>query len=196
MIASAAAIHNEMLARRPDLLALLYEGFYCHRFGEGRACDEPVSEYKVPVFAMMRGQLSCRYVRSVIVAGQKDRGEPLTALQIEALDLFDALAGGSGLHLGFRMQPGDILLVNNLTVLHARTSFEDHEDQARRRHVLRLWLDGGPGFRETPPELNFFNGGEAGIPLNPGVVDHYDMESLRRDPAAGAPPRLSAPRQG
>jgi hypothetical protein len=193
VIISAAAVHNEMLSRRPDLLALLYQGFHCHRFGEGRAADPPVSDYKVPVFALVRGQLSCRYVRSVIVAGHKDRGEPLSAAQIEALDLFDELAGASALQLSFRLRPGDIVLANNLTVLHARTAFEDHEDRSRRRHLLRLWLDGGPGFRELPKELNFFNGGEPGIALNPDRVGHYDMESLRRDPASGRRARLAPP---
>jgi alpha-ketoglutarate-dependent taurine dioxygenase len=92
----------------------------------------------VPVFAMVDGQLSCRYVRSVIVAGQKDIGQPLTEVLVEALDLFDQLAGASDLHLSFRMRPGDMLLVNNLTVLHGRTQFRDHEEAERRRHILRL----------------------------------------------------------
>jgi len=36
VITSAIAVHNAMLAQRPDLLALLYQGFHWHRFGEGR----------------------------------------------------------------------------------------------------------------------------------------------------------------
>lgn len=90
----------------------------------------------------------------------------------------------------FVCSPGNIVLVNNLTVLYARTRVEDHEEQAPRRHVLRLLLDGGPGFRDALRELNFFNAGESGIPLNAGVVDHYDMESLRGDAATGGVPRL------
>ena len=34
----------------------------------------------------------------------------------------------------------DAYSFNNCTVLHHRTSFEDHPDPARKRHLLRLWL--------------------------------------------------------
>jgi hypothetical protein len=37
-------------------------------------------------------------------------------------------------------QPGDILLLNNWVTLHRRTAFEDDDDPAKRRHLLRLWL--------------------------------------------------------
>ena len=30
--------------------------------------------------------------------------------------------------------------LSNHTVVHARTPYEDFEDKARRRHLLRLWL--------------------------------------------------------
>ncbi len=36
--------------------------------------------------------------------------------------------------------PGDIQLVSNHLILHARTAYEDHADRARKRHLLRLWL--------------------------------------------------------
>ena len=43
---------------------------------------------------------------------------------------------------GFEMdlEPGDVQLISNHTVLHARTAYQDHADPARRRHLLRLWL--------------------------------------------------------
>jgi alpha-ketoglutarate-dependent taurine dioxygenase len=38
------------------------------------------------------------------------------------------------------MQRGDMQFVNNRTVLHSRTAFQDHEEPRRRRHLLRLWM--------------------------------------------------------
>lgn len=35
---------------------------------------------------------------------------------------------------------GDILLVNNLSVMHARNAFVDDAEHDNSRHVLRLWL--------------------------------------------------------
>jgi hypothetical protein len=38
------------------------------------------------------------------------------------------------------LEPGDIQLLSNHTVLHARTAYVDHEQADRKRHLLRLWL--------------------------------------------------------
>jgi hypothetical protein len=37
-------------------------------------------------------------------------------------------------------QVGDIQLINNATILHARTAYEDHVEPERKRHLVRLWL--------------------------------------------------------
>jgi len=37
-------------------------------------------------------------------------------------------------------QPGDIQLIANWNILHAREAYEDADDPAKRRHLLRLWL--------------------------------------------------------
>lgn len=190
VITSAVAVHNAMLAQRPDLLALLYQGFHWHRFGEGRPEDGPFTRDLVPVFAQERGQLSCRYVRSPIAAGHKEAGVPLTDAQIEALDLLDRLCASPELRVSFRMQAGDLLLVNNLAVLHARTQFEDHPQIGKRRHMVRLWLQGPDGFRAVPAAMNFFNGGRCGIPYQAGQQAAYDMKSLYQDRASGGVAKL------
>ncbi len=41
--------------------------------------------------------------------------------------------------------PGDIQLLHNHAVLHARTDFEDHPEPEKRRHLLRLWLSARSG---------------------------------------------------
>ena len=40
--------------------------------------------------------------------------------------------------------------VYNHSLLHDRTGFVDHQDPARRRHLLRIWVS-LPGDRELPP---------------------------------------------
>lgn len=190
VITSAVAVHNAMLERRPDLLALLYRGFHWHRFGEGRPGDGAFTRELVPVFAVRNGQLSCRYVRSPIAAGHKEAGVPLSDAQIEALDLLDRLSASPELRLAFRMRPGDLLLMNNLCVLHARTQFEDHTEPQRRRHMVRLWLEGFEGFRAVPRQLNFFNGGQCGIPFQQGQEAGYDVAALYRERASGGVAKL------
>src|SRR5262249_47781376 len=74
----------------------------------------------------------------------------LTTAQIEALDLFDALADDPALNMVMEFRPGDIQLVHNHTLLHDRTDFVDWPEPERRRHLLRLWLAANDA-RPLPP---------------------------------------------
>ena len=60
--------------------------------------------------------------------------------QIEALNLLDQLANDPNLNLMMELEPGDIQLVHNHTILYDRTAFEDFPEPERKRHLLRLWL--------------------------------------------------------
>lgn len=104
--------------------------------------------------------------------------------------MLDALASSPELRISFKMEAGDLLMVNNLAVLHARTRFEDFDEPERKRHILRLWLEGWPGFRPVPRQLNYFNGGECGIRPAPNQRAEYDVEKLYSDRASGGVARL------
>jgi len=65
---------------------------------------------------------------------------PLTELEQDLLDSYEAIAMEPELYLDMDLQPGDIQLLSNHSNLHARTNYEDYEDPSRRRHLLRLWL--------------------------------------------------------
>ena len=49
------------------------------------------------------------------------------------------------------LEPGDIQLVHNHTILHDRTAFEDFPEPERKRHLLRLWL--APSTARRLPEV-------------------------------------------
>lgn len=150
-ITSATSIYNEILKRRPDLLKPLFEGFYYDLKGEHLPGRSPLSDHKIPVFSFCQGKLSCRYLRNAIEPGFERSGEPATAAQVEAMDLFDELAGSKALCFEMEMEPGDMQLLNNHVIVHSRTSFEDYEEEDRRRHLLRLWLR--TDYRPLAPEF-------------------------------------------
>lgn len=151
-LVSVAAIQNEIQRRRPDLLEELYQPFYIDRRGErGREDEGDAPYYAMPVLSYHKGLVTCRYIRGYIESAQRFPEVPrLTAKQVEALDLFDAIANEPGMALSFRMEPGDLQIANNYCVLHARTNFEDFPEIERRRHLLRLWI-APPNSRELPP---------------------------------------------
>jgi len=138
-LVSSTTIFNEMRRRKPDLLRVLMEPIETDRRGEVPEGGKPY--FSIPVFNYHEGLVSAIYQRQYIESARRFPGvPPLTPLQIEALDLLDELANDPSLNLMMELQPGDIQLVHNHTILHDRTAFEDYPEPDRKRHLLRLWL--------------------------------------------------------
>lgn len=138
-VVSAVTLYNEMLQRRPDLVEVLMQPFYYQRHNVDPA--NKLAYYQQPVFSLYQGHFAAQLLRVLIDrAYQSGEVPPMTDLQREALDALDALAEDPALHVCFRQQPGDMVLLNNLVTLHRRSEFQDHEDPKLKRHLLRLWL--------------------------------------------------------
>ena len=56
----------------------------------------------------------------------------------EAVALFQSLLGELAADLPF--QQGDLQILNSHVTLHTRRPYEDWDDQAKKRHLFRLWL--------------------------------------------------------
>ena len=177
-LTSAVTVHDEIRRRAPELLEPLYRGFHHHRLGEEGPGEEPVTPYRIPVFALRNGTLSCRYQRSGIAAGHRALGVALTEQELAAMDLFDEIARAPENRLAFLLERGDMLVINNYTVLHARTGFVEYPEPERRRHLVRLWLD-AEGFRDVPREVNLF--AVNGVPHQEGRSCTFDFKQLYLD---------------
>ena len=147
-LVSAAAIYNEILARRPDLLEIYYHPFCYAHLGEDKHS---------PVFSYHDGKLSCRYLRQYIELGYEQMGETMTDKITQALDLFDDVMMAPEMRVDMMMEPGDIQFANNYAVLHSRTAFDDSDEPALRRKKLRLWLK-MPNARTLAPDFPGRNG--------------------------------------
>jgi len=148
LLVSAVTLYNEMRAKRPDLVRLLFDPIAHDRRGEIPEGAEPW--FEIPVLTWHAGRLTVFYQRQYIDSAQRfDGAFRLTPAHVEALDLFDALANDPDLHFGMQLEPGDMQFVYNHTQLHDRTGFTDWPDPAMRRHLLRLWLS-IPGDRPLP----------------------------------------------
>jgi alpha-ketoglutarate-dependent taurine dioxygenase len=189
IVVSGVTVHDEIRARAPQLLEPLYRGYHYHRLGEEGADEEPSTPYRTPVFANRGGQLSVRYQRAGIAAGMRERGIALDGRDIEALDLFDRFASAPENRLAFFLERGDMIVVNNYTVMHARTRFTNFPEPERQRRLVRMWFD-AEGFREVPREFNLF--AVNGIPKQEGRRATFDFKKLYRDDpvATGGVPDL------
>ncbi|MCQ4159118.1 TauD/TfdA family dioxygenase [Roseomonas sp. GC11] len=170
-VVSTAAIHDEILRTRPDLLPLLYRGFH---YGEREAADsaDGVSARRIPVFSERDGVVSCRFISRAIELAWK-RGVPASPAEVEALELMKHYTEHPDFRLDMVLEAGDMQFCNNYVTAHARTAFEDFPEPERRRLMVRLWLS----FRDPWPLASDF-GEHEGIPFRPEA-----------GPAPAPPPR-------
>ena len=138
--ASALAIHDHILATEPELLPSLWTGFHLHRFGEQPAGEPPYTPMRIPVFSEKDGVTTVILIGGYALMAADEYDAPFSDLDRRALETFERLALDPRFSLDFYLERGEAALFNNCAVLHTRTAFEDHDDEALKRHLMRLWL--------------------------------------------------------
>jgi hypothetical protein len=139
-LVSALTVHNVLREERPDLLEALYGEFHVDWRGEEPPGEQPW--FTLPMFSVRDGQLTTRIVSLPYYDSAARHGEQLrpTAIQREALVKVQEIANRPELMLTMDFQEGDVQLINNHTMLHARAAFEDYPEPGRERHLLRMWI--------------------------------------------------------
>lgn len=138
-IASSVAAFDELLARRPDLVPRLFEPFLLDTRDEAR--NESMPWVPVQPCCFADGRLRTFYHSDYFRSVQRHAAAPrFTAAEKELLDLYEEIAMSPDFYLDMNFEPGDVQLISNHTILHARTGYEDWPEPERRRHLLRLWL--------------------------------------------------------
>jgi len=138
-LASSVTVFNELLAQRPELTRRLFEPFLL----DARSDDADGAIRHIPVTpccaadGRLRTFFHSDYFRSVV---RHDDVPELTDEESTLLDLYEDIANREELRLDMQLAPGDIQLVSNHTVLHARTAYTDDGAASRKRHLLRLWV--------------------------------------------------------
>jgi hypothetical protein len=146
---STLAVHNEIMRTRPELLDVLYRGFPT-AVVEAKQSANPVTPYNVPIFSCVDGKVSCVYSRQFMRAAEERLGRSIPDDLAKALAVFDTLLSDDRFRLHFMLEPGEMMIWNNFTIMHSRTSFED--SATRKRDLLRLWLN-VPNGRPAVPEI-------------------------------------------
>lgn len=136
-IASVPKIHNEMLARRPDLLELMFHDYHRSRLGE--EFGDNAAWYALPIFAQANDHFTCHYSRTYIEAAQMNDAVPkMRPEHWQAIELMAEIADDVAFET--TQQAGEIQFLNNHVIFHARTAYDDHPEPERRRLLHRLWL--------------------------------------------------------
>jgi hypothetical protein len=182
-VVSSAAVHNEVLRRRPDLMDVMYGDFYQSRQGEEAAGEKPY--FRVPLFSIHEGRFSAQLSFLYTESAQRFAEVPrLTERQKELLALVGSVC--DELYVESPFMPGDLQLLNNHVTWHCRAGYEDHPEPERRRLLYRLWLSTSTS-RALPESYRDSWGEIAAGAIRGGVfsADGWkDVASLRRQRTA------------
>lgn len=178
-IVSAAAVHNRLLETRPELVEALYGEWVFRRMELDAQYGTGALTKRVVIFARGTGQLTCNVSGSYPYRAVKAGDAVMTQTQIDALEEMARIAASPELYLDMSIGEGDIQFLNNRTILHGRTDYEDSSEIATRRHMLRLWLQ-----MPTWPAL----------PVNQGMQSpaDYPLWQRQRTPFMEVPTRYLA----
>jgi hypothetical protein len=114
-----------------------------------------------------------KWNRNRVRSAQHLEGVPrLTAAQRAATDALDACLRRSDLMFTMVLEPGDVQLLDNHTMLHSRTAFVDADEPTRRRLLYRLWLAPPDGARLPESWRPFFRSIEPGT-VRGGIRGHH-----------------------
>ena len=160
-IASSLAARERLARVRPDLHDALEDGsLQWDRKGEvDFRVPDPAKRapfYRGAVFNRHEGRSFCIYDRNFLQGCERHAlsgGREISLRAREACDALEALCESDELRLDMSFEQGDVQLLCNHTILHARGAYDDHDDPKRRRHLLRLWLSVPPehGAPALPP---------------------------------------------
>lgn len=136
-IVSSVAVHDELVRTAPDAADLLHQQWWHDR----KTGNDHDSFFACSVFAEREGKLFAHYGRSYMESASRHPDIPeMGPDQVHALDALDAVTNSPAFVLNMDFRVGDIQLLNNYTVMHARTEYEDHPEPDRKRELIRLWL--------------------------------------------------------
>lgn len=139
MVSSSVTAREILVAERPDLAEVAHQDFYFSRQQEETEDETPA--YGQPLFDICEGHVFGKWNRNRVQSAQKIPGVPqLSSQQRETMDTMDAILQRADVMFTMWLEPGDLQLINNHTMLHSRTDYVDFEEPERKRLLHRLWL--------------------------------------------------------
>lgn len=166
-IASSLAIYNRLLEGWPGEVECLYRGFH-HDLRGDETPEAPFgcTPVPIPVYRWFGGLMSCVFNATSARQAAQRMGRVLPQAELGMLDRIVDLAHADEFRLDMAFEPGDIQLLNNYTVLHWRTGYQDWPEPERKRRLYRLWIN-RPGERTVDPAFHrgYITGSKAGLPV-------------------------------
>jgi hypothetical protein len=144
------------------------------------------------LFAEAGDELFVRYNKNIRFAQGMEGVPAFTEAQIRSLEAFEQIIEDPDNVFDFWLEPGDLQIMNDYHILHARTEFEDHVEESRQRLLFRVWLS-MPGSPALPQGWEAFYRSRDGNTVRGGIrgLEYGPAErgyELRQSQAMGMRP--------
>ena len=145
-LVSLFALYNEILSKHPEHLDTLTQGYPLYsrkEKGDAEATKKlgKVQQTRIPVFGWHEGRMSTWLNIQLAELAAEVSGQAYSDAERDALACIETLANDPEMQLTFIQEPGDVLFINNLAVMHRREKYHDADDPAQKRMLYRMWIN-------------------------------------------------------
>ncbi len=177
MVSSSLTAREILIDERPDLAEIAHDYFYFSRQQEEAEDEAPYM--KQPLFDICEGRVFGKWNRNRAQSAQNIEGVPkLTDAQRETMDKMDEILQRPENLFTMWLEPGDMQVLNNHTMLHARTDYVDFDEPQKKRLLHRLWLAPPDSYR-LPDSWKDFHRSVAPGTVRGGIRGHHHDDACK-----------------
>jgi hypothetical protein len=177
MVASSLTAREILIEERPDLAEVAHRPFYFSRQQEEAEDERPFIAQ--PLFDICEGRVFGKWNRNRAQSAQNIEGVPkLTDKQRETIDKLDEIGTRPDVLFTMWLEAGDLQILNNHKMVHARTDYEDFDEPDRKRLLHRLWLAPPDSVRLPESWKEFHRSVEPGT-VRGGIRGHHHDAACR-----------------
>lgn len=135
IITSAKKIADFLKFKKPKTLTQLKKNFFFERRGFDFTNK---NIFNKPIFTIKKNLFRFRYLREYIEAAYIIKSIKLNKNQNEALNILDKLLVKKEFQSKYKLNEGDIIILNNNYLAHGRSSFK--LNISNQRSLMRIWI--------------------------------------------------------
>jgi len=142
-IVSLFSVYNELLNNYPEHLEVLHRGFPLYlrkESGDGKE-KGAVTDFRIPTFSETEGRMTAWLNLKLAELASEVADSDYTARELAALKCIEEIAERDDMKFSFRLNPGELVIINNFALMHKRSAFKDSDDVSKKRLMMRLWLN-------------------------------------------------------
>ena len=135
-ITQVKKVYNFLRKQKPNYLKILKKNFLIER----RGFNYPNQNiFEKPIFEKKKNFFRFRYLREYIETAYKIKKIKLETNRIKALNFLDKLIQSNRFQKKFKLNQGDVIILNNNFLAHGRTGFPLNLNREQRT-IIRIWI--------------------------------------------------------